>query len=95
MPVDTLTSFVVHCLNPKGAEMKVVNVQGLFPELKGGQAHQQGRGEGCNVKAATRAAVSDMFRRIKVRKTFTEFSATFQVREVDTETAVSMPEEEL
>jgi hypothetical protein len=66
--------------------MKVVNIQALFPELKGGNAYQKGRGEGCNVKAATRAAIADMFKHIKVRKTFTEFSAKFQVREVEEET---------
>lgn len=65
--------------------MKVVNVQGLFPELRGGNAYAKGRGEGCNVRAATRAAIADMFKQIKVRKTFTEFSAKFQVREVGEE----------
>ena len=65
--------------------MKVVNVQATFPELKGGNAHQQGRGEGCNVTSATRAAIADMFKHIKVRKTFTEFTAKFQVRDVDEE----------
>ena len=62
--------------------MKVVNVQGLFPELRGGNAYAKGRGEGCNVRAATRAAIADMFKHIKVRKTFTEFSAKFQVRDM-------------
>lgn len=66
--------------------MKVVNVQGLFPALKGGNAYAKGRGEGCNVKAATRAAIADMFKQIKVRKTFTEFTAKFQVRELEEET---------
>ena len=63
--------------------MKVVNVQGLFPTLKGGNAYAKGRGEGCNVRTATRAAIADMFKQIKVRKTFTEFSAKFQVRDMD------------
>lgn len=66
--------------------MKVVNVQGLFPELRGGNAYQKGRGEGCNVKAATRAAIADMFKHMKVRKTFTEFTAKFQVRDITEET---------
>ena len=65
---------------------KVVNVQALFPQMKGGQAHQNGRGEGCNVKAATRAAIADMFKHMKARKTFTEFSASFQVRDAQEET---------
>ena len=42
--------------------MKVVNVQATFPSLKGGNACQQGRGEGCNVTSATRAAIADMFK---------------------------------
>jgi hypothetical protein len=63
--------------------MKVVNVQATFPQLKGGNAGQQGRGEGCNVTSATRAAIADMFKHIKVRKTFTEFTAKFQVRDSD------------
>lgn len=65
--------------------MKVVNVQATFPQLKGGNACQQGRGEGCNVTSATRAALADMFKHIKVRKTFTEFSAKFQVRDMEEE----------
>jgi hypothetical protein len=65
--------------------MKVVNVQATFPQLKGGNACQQGRGEGFNVTSATRAAIADLFKRIKVRKTFTEFSAKFQVRELEEE----------
>ena len=63
--------------------MKVVNVQATFPQLKGGNACQQGRGEGCNVTSATRAAIADVFKHIKVRKTFTEFTAKFQVRELE------------
>lgn len=66
--------------------MKVVNVQATFPELKGGNAGQKGRGEGCNVTSATRAAIADMFKHIKVRKTFTEFTAKFQVRELAEDT---------
>jgi hypothetical protein len=62
--------------------MKIVNVQATFPQLKGGNAGQQGRGEGCNVTSATRAAIADMFSHIKVRKTFTEFTAKFQVRDL-------------
>ena len=55
----------------------------FIPLLKGGNACQQGRGEGCNVTSATRAAIADMFSHIKVRKTFTEFTAKFQVRELE------------
>jgi hypothetical protein len=65
---------------------KVVNVQATFPELKGGNAYQAGRGEGSNVKAATARAFADMFKRMKVRKTFTEFTAKVQVRELLEET---------
>jgi hypothetical protein len=66
----------------KEETMKVVNIQCLFPELKGGHAYQSGRGEGSNVKAATARAFADMFRRMKVRKAFTEFSAKVQVRDM-------------
>ena len=71
--------------------MKVVNVQATFPSLKGGNACQQGRGEGCNVTSATRAALADMFKHIKVRKTFTEFSAKFQVRDIEEEMPCGTP----
>jgi hypothetical protein len=66
--------------------MKVVNIQAVFPELKGGNAYQNGRGEGCNVKAATARAFADMYKRMKVRKTFTEFSVKVQVRDAAEET---------
>ena len=75
--------------------MKVVNVQATFPSLKGGNACQQGRGEGCNVTSATRAAIADMFKHIKVRKTFTEFSAKFQVRDMEEDTPTEVPSETL
>jgi len=67
--------------------MKVVNVQATFPQLKGGNSGQKGRGEGCNVTSATRAAIADLFKHIKVRKTFTEFTAKFQVRDLEEEQA--------
>lgn len=61
--------------------MKVVNVQALFPELKGGACYQNGRGEGTSIKVATTRAFTDMFKRMKVRKTFTEFTVKVQVRD--------------
>lgn len=65
--------------------MKVVNIQVLFPELKGGACYQKGRGAGSNVKSATKRAVEDMFKHMKVRKTFTKFSIEGQVRELEGE----------
>jgi hypothetical protein len=54
--------------------MKVVTLTALFPELKGGACYQRGRGTGTSIRTATARAFADMYKRMKVRKTFTECS---------------------
>ena len=60
--------------------MKIVTVSALFPQLKGGRAHQQGRGRGSTVQAALGAAMRDLAKQKGLRaQRYTEFSATFTV----------------
>jgi hypothetical protein len=59
---------------------KVVTVSALFPQLKGGRAHQQGRGRGSTLQAAIGFAMRDLLKQKGLRKQrFSEFSATFTV----------------
>ena len=67
--------------------MKVVTLTALFPQLKGGACYQRGRGTGTNLRAATARAFADMYKHIKGRKTFTEFSVNITVGDVPEETA--------
>jgi hypothetical protein len=66
--------------------MKVVTVTALFPQLKGGNAYQRGRGTGTNIRVATARAFADMYKRMKVRKTFTECSVNMTFGEVPEDT---------
>lgn len=60
--------------------MRVVTITALFPELRGGRAHQQGRGRGSTVQAALGAATRDLLKQKGLRhQRYTEFSATFTV----------------
>jgi hypothetical protein len=65
--------------------MKVVTLTALFPQLKGGACYQQGRGTGTNIRAATARAFADMYKRMKVRKTFTECTVTMTFGDVSEE----------
>ena len=66
--------------------MKVVTLECLFPELKGGRCNQQGRGRGSNVKAAFAAAGRDLFKQpgLKAQR-YTTFTATVTVATVQEE----------
>jgi len=66
--------------------VKVVMLKALFPQLKGGACYQRGKGTGTSIKAATARAFADMYKHIKVRKTFTEFSVDITVGDVPEET---------
>lgn len=63
--------------------MKVVTIEALFPEMKGGRCHQQGRGRGSNVRAAFAAAGRDLFKQpgLKAQR-YTGFTATVTVATV-------------
>jgi hypothetical protein len=65
--------------------MKVVTLTALFPQLKGGACYQRGRGTGTNIRAATARAFADMYKRMKVRKTFTECSVNMTFGDVPEE----------
>ena len=66
--------------------MKVVTIEALFPEMKGGRCNQQGRGRGSNVKAAFAAAGRDLFKQpgLKAQR-YTTFTATVTVATVQEE----------
>lgn len=66
--------------------MKVVTISALFPELKGGRAHQQGRGHGSTLSSAMGAAVRDLVKQkgLKAQR-YTTFSATFSVGTIQDE----------
>jgi len=64
--------------------VKVVTISALFPQLKGGRAHQQGRGRGSNVQAALCAAMRDLVKQKGLRKQrYSEFSATFTIARIE------------
>lgn len=68
--------------------MKVATVIALFPQLKGGRAHQQGRGRGSTAQAALGAAMRDLIKQKGLRKQrYTEFSATFTLATIQEEEA--------
>jgi hypothetical protein len=66
--------------------VKVVTLECVFPELKGGRYAQQGRGRGSNVKAAFAAAGRDLFKQpgLKAQR-YTGFTATVTVATVKEE----------
>ena len=66
--------------------MKVVTVNALFPQLKGGACYQRGKGTGTSIKAATARAFASMFKNMKVRKTFTECTVNMTFADVQKET---------
>ncbi len=67
--------------------MKAATVIALFPQLKGGRAHQQGRGRGSTAQAALGAAMRDLIKQKGLRKQrYTEFSATFTLATIQEET---------
>lgn len=60
--------------------VKHVHINALFPELKGGKAHQQGRGHGSSLRVAAANAVRDLLKQKGLRQQrFKEFTATFTV----------------
>ena len=63
-------------------------LKALFPQLKGGSCYQRGKGTGTSIKVATARAFADMYKHMKVRKTFTEFSVDITVGDVPEETHV-------
>ena len=67
-------------------------LKALFPQLKGGACYQRGKGTGTSIKAATARAFADMYKHMKVRKTFTEFSVDITVGDVPEETHASQAE---
>jgi hypothetical protein len=67
-------------------------LKALFPQLKGGSCYQRGKGTGTSIKAATARAFADMYKHMKVRKTFTEFSVDITVGDVPEETHDSQAE---
>lgn len=66
--------------------LKVVTLEGTFPELPSPKMYQQGRGEASNLKAAFAAAGRDLFKKpgLKGRR-ISAFTLTVSVgtREVD------------
>ena len=60
--------------------VKVVVLEGTFPELPSPKMYQQGRGEGSNLKAAFAAAGRDLFKQpgLKSRR-LTAFTLTVSV----------------
>jgi hypothetical protein len=67
--------------------MKVVMLKALFPQLKGGNCYQRGKGVGSTIRVATARAFANMYKQIKGRKTFTEFSVQITVGDVPEETS--------
>jgi hypothetical protein len=66
----------------KPKKLKVVSITATFPELKGGNANQQGRGEGTNVRAAAGAAIRNLLKSPKLKaKRYSMFTATFSIGE--------------
>jgi hypothetical protein len=76
--MDTQETLVV-----KPKKLKVVTINALFPELKGGAAMpQESRGEASNVRAAAANAIRNLLRQPKLKgKRYSMFTATFSVGE--------------
>lgn len=68
--------------------MKVVTIEAMFPEMKGGRCYQQGRGRGGTVRAAFVNAGRDLFKQpgLKAQR-YTGFTATVTVANVKEETS--------
>ncbi len=66
--------------------MKVVTIEALFPEMKGGRCNQQGRGRGSSVRVAFAAAGRNLFKQpgLKAQR-YTTFTATVTVATVTEE----------
>ena len=72
--------------------LKVVSITAHFPQLKGGKAHQQGRGQGGTLAVAFAKAGRNLFKQPGLRtQRFTEFSATFTVGTIKEELAGLKP----
>jgi hypothetical protein len=60
--------------------MKLVTIEAMFPELKGGNIYKVARGEGSNAKAATSRAFGNLFKQVKGKR-FTTVKCTVYVVE--------------
>ena len=61
-------------------QLKVVNVDAQFPELKGGSCNQRGRGQGSTLRVAFARAFGDLLRQKKLRrKRFSTLTAIISV----------------
>lgn len=47
--------------------LKCVFLEGTFPELPAAHAYQQGRGEGTSLRIAASRAISDLFKKPKMK----------------------------
>ena len=47
--------------------VKCVFLEGMFPELPAAHAYQQGRGEGASLRIAASRAISDLFKKPKMK----------------------------
>jgi hypothetical protein len=69
--------------------MKVVTIDALFPEMKGGRCSQQGRGRGGSVKVAFNNAGRDLFKQPGLKnQRYTNFTAVVTIANVKEETNV-------
>lgn len=65
---------------PRPKVTKFVTITALFPEMKGGRAHQQGRGQASTLAGAFARAGKNLFKQPGLRKQrYTQFSATFTI----------------
>jgi len=64
--------------------MKLVTVEAMFPELKGGAIYKTGRGQGSNAKAATSRAFGDLFKQVRGKR-FHSVKCTITIIEKATE----------
>jgi hypothetical protein len=74
--------------------VKVVTLEGTFPELPSPKMYQNGRGEGSNIKAAFAAAGRDLFRSRQLKgRRLSAFTLTVSVgtREVVEDEKKSLP----
>jgi hypothetical protein len=53
--------------DPKSKTLKVVTLEGMFPELATPRMYQQGRGTGSNIRAAAAAAIRDLMKKPGLR----------------------------
>lgn len=81
-------------MKDKPKTVKVVYIEGTFPELAASKAFQQGRGEGGSVRIAASRAIVDLFKKpaLKARRvTAARLTLSVGIKTLDTQQTEVLP----